>query len=28
MVSAYVLISTEPGKIQEVVSAVSGVSGG
>lgn len=27
MVSAYVLVSTEPGKIQEVVSAVSGVSG-
>jgi DNA-binding Lrp family transcriptional regulator len=27
MASAYVLISTEPGKIQEVVSAVSGVSG-
>jgi DNA-binding Lrp family transcriptional regulator len=27
MVSAYVLISTEPGKIQEVASAVSGVSG-
>jgi DNA-binding Lrp family transcriptional regulator len=27
MVSAYVLISTEAGKIDEVVSAVSGVSG-
>ena len=27
MASAYVLISTEPGKIQEVVSAVSSVSG-
>ena len=27
MASAYVLISTEPGKIQEVVSAVRSVSG-
>jgi DNA-binding Lrp family transcriptional regulator len=27
MVSAYVLVSTEPGRIQEVASAMQGVSG-